>query len=90
MDFELRIPKGISVPIWISIGFQQGDRRGSQILNNDTFCRPPLTSAECNIGTQKYPDSAILLICNDDDYSQIFGQIKEASRAPAKDGIHEP
>ena len=49
------------------IGFQQNDRQHDQNLNNDTFCRPPVTSAQCIIGTEKYPDSAILLNYNDDD-----------------------
>ena len=35
----------------------------------------PITSAQCVIGTEKYPDSAILLNYDDDDYSQGYGQI---------------
>ena len=56
-------------------------------MNNDTFYRPPVTSAQCNIGTEKYTDSAILLNYNDDDYNQGYGQIKEAFKALAKDDI---
>ena len=37
----------------------------------------PVTSAQCIIGTEKFPDSAILLNYNDDDYSQGYGQNKE-------------
>ena len=47
----------------------------------------PVTSAQCIIGTEKYPDSAILLNYDDDDYSQGYGQIKEAFRALTKDNI---
>ena len=47
-NFEL----GINVPIWIIIGFQQRDRQDSQNLDNDTFCRLPVVSAQCNIGTE--------------------------------------
>ena len=36
---------------------------------------------------RKYPDSAILLNYNDDDYSQGCGQIKEAFKALTKDHI---
>ena len=67
--FELGTQEGINVPIWITIGFQQSDRQHDQNLNNDTFYRPPVISAHCIIGTEKYLDSAILLNYNDDDYS---------------------
>ena len=50
----------------------------------------PVTSAQCVIGTEKYPDSAILLIYDDDDYSQGYGQIKEAFKALTKDNILQP
>ena len=68
--------EGIKVPIWISRGFQQRDRQDSQNLNNDTFYRPPVTSTHCIIGTEKHPDSAILLNYDDDDDTQGYGQIK--------------
>ena len=61
-----------------------------QNLNNDTFCRLPVTSAQCIIGTERYPDSAILLNYDEDDYSQRYGQIKEAFRALAHDNILQP
>ena len=67
--FELGTQEGINVPIWIFVAFQQNDRQSDQILNNDTFYRPLVTSAQCIIGTEKYPDSSILLNYNDDDYS---------------------
>ena len=59
-------------------------------MNNDTFYRPLVTSAQCIIGTEKYPDSGILLNYNDDDYSQGYGQIKEAFKALTKDNILQP
>ena len=59
-------------------------------MNNDTFYRLPVSSAQCIIGTEKYPDSAILLNYDDDDYSQGYGQIKEAFRALTKDNILQP
>ena len=88
--FELGTQEGINVPIWIFVAFQQMDRQNDQNLNNDTFFRPPVTSAQCIIGTEKYPDSAIFLNYNDDDYSQGYGQIKEASKALTKDDIPQP
>ena len=52
--------------------------------------RPPVTSAQCIIGTDIYPDSAILLNYNDDDYSQGYGLIKQAFKDLTKDDILEP
>ena len=56
-------------------------------MNNDTLCKPLVTSAQCIIGTEKYPDNGILLNYNDDDYSQGYGQIKEAFKALTKDNF---
>ena len=69
-SFELGTQEGINCPICIIIGFQQSDRQQYQNLNIDTFYRPPVTSAQCIIGTEKYPDSALFLNYNDDDYNQ--------------------
>ena len=48
--FELGTQVGINVPMQCIVGFQQKDSHDSQILNNDAFDRPPLTSAHCIIG----------------------------------------
>ena len=58
-NFELGSHEYMNVPIWIIIGFQQRDRQDSQNLNNGTFCRLPVISAQCFIGTEKYPDAGI-------------------------------
>ena len=89
-NFELGSHENMNVPIWIIIGFQQRDRQDSQNLNNDTFCRLPVVSAQCIIGTEKNPDAGILLNYDDDDYSQGYHQIKEAFRALTKDSILQP
>ena len=47
----------------------------------------PISSAQCIIGTEKFPDSAILLNYDDDDYSQGDGKIKEAFNSLTKDNI---
>ena len=52
-DFELGSQENMNVLIWIIVGFQQRSRQDSQNLNNDTFCRLPVTSAQCIIGTEK-------------------------------------
>ena len=89
-NFELGTQEGINVPIWIIIGFQQRNRQNSQNEKNDKFYRPSVISAQCIIGTEKYPDSGILLIYDDDDYNQGYGRIKEAFRALAKDDLLQP
>ena len=61
-NFELGSHEGINVPLWIIVGLQQKDREDSQNLNNDTFCRVPVTCAQCIIGTEKYPDGNIKLL----------------------------
>ena len=89
-NFELGSQENMNVTIWIIIGFQQEDRQDSQNLNNDSFCRLPVVSAQCVIGTEKYPDAGILLNYDDDDYSQGYHQIKEAFKALTKDDILQP
>ena len=69
-NFELGSQESMNVPIWINIGFQQRDRQDSQKLNEDTFCRLPVVSAQCVIGTEKYTDAGIILNYDDPDYSQ--------------------
>ena len=89
-NFDLGSQENMNVPIWIIIGFQQQDRQDSQNRNNDTFCRLPVVSAQCIIGTEKYPDTSILSNYDDDDYSQGYHQIKEAFKALTKDDILQP
>ena len=89
-NFELGSQENMNVPRWINIGFQQQDRQDSQNLNNDTFCRLPVVSAQCATETEKYPDAGILLIYDDDDYSQGYHQFKECFRALTKDDILQP
>ena len=88
--FELRTQEGINIPTWIFAAFQQNDRQHDQNLNNDTFVRLPVISAQVVIGTERYPDSGILINYDDDDYSQGYGQIKEAFKALTKDDILQP
>ena len=88
--FGIGTQEGINVPIWIYVVFQQSDRQPHQNLNNDTFHRMPVTPPHGNIGTEKDPDTGVLLNYNDNDYSQGYGQIKEAFKALTKDNILQP
>ena len=89
-SFELGLQQGFNIPTWIFVVFQQNERQHDQNLNNDTFVRLPVISAQVVIGTERYPDSAILLNYEDDDYLQGFGQIKEAFRVLTKVDILQP
>ena len=59
--FELGTQESINVPIWVSVVFQQMDRQNDQNLNNDAFVRLPVVFAQIVIGTERYPDTGILL-----------------------------
>ena len=59
--FELDTKEGNNVPIWIFVVFQQMHRQNDQNLNNDTFYKMPITSAQVVIGTEKYPEAGIFL-----------------------------
>ena len=88
--FELSSQENMNMPVWIIIGFQQQDGQDSQNFKNDTFCRLPVVSAPCIIGTEKYPDAVISLIYDVDDYSQGYHQIEEAFKASTKNDIFQP
>ena len=88
--FELGTQESNNFPTWIFVAFQQNDRQQDQNLNNDTFVRIPVISAQVVIGTERYHDSGILLNYDDDDYSQGYGEIKEAFKALTKDDILKP
>ena len=88
--FELGTQEGIIIPTWVFVAFQENDRQHDQNLSNDTFVRLPVLSAQVVSGTERYPDSGILLNYEDDDYSQGYGQIKEAFKALTKDDILKP
>ena len=88
--FELGTQEGINIPTWIFVAFQQNDRQHDQNLNNDNFVKLPVIPAQVVIGTERYPDSGILLNYDDDDYSQGYGQLKEAFKSLTKDVILQP
>ena len=89
-NFGLGTQEGINVPLWIYVVFQQNDRENDQILNNNTFVRLPITSTQVIIGTEKYSDNVILINYDDDDFSEGYGQIKEAFEVITKDDILQP
>ena len=89
-NFEKGTQESINDLIWIFAIFQQSDRQHDQNLNNNTFHRTPVRSVQCNIGTEEYPCSAILVNFDDDENSQGYGQMKEAFKALTQDDILQP
>ena len=89
-DFELGSQEGVNVFIWIFVIFQRSHRQHDQNLNNDTFYRMPVTSAQCIIGSVKYPDSDNFLNYDDDYYFQGYSEVKEDFRLPTKVDIFQP
>ena len=61
-----------------------------RIQTNGTFYRPLVTSAQCIIGTEKYPHCGNLLNFIDEDYSQGCSQIKETVEVLVKDDVLQP
>ena len=61
-----------------------------QTLNHDTFFRPPVSSAQYNILTEKYTDADIYSIHCDHTSSQCYIHIEEAFRCLTKDEILQP
>ena len=49
-----------------------------------------MISAQVVIGTETYPDTAILFNFSDDEYSQSYGERKEAFEALTKDDVLQP
>ena len=88
--FGIGTGEEINRPLWIIVGFQQRDRQNSQNLNNDTFYRHSVISSQCIIGTERYPDSGMVINYDDDCYSQGYGQTKEVFKALTKDDIFQP
>ena len=86
---ELESQEGNNIPILSISGFEQRDRQNSQNLNNDSFCRLPVTSAHCIIRKEKIPDVGILLIYVDVDYCQEYLRFEEVSRALTKKHISQ-
>ena len=67
-NFEVGSQESANGPTLTIVGFQQRDRQDSQNLNNDIFCRLPVTFAQCIFGKEKIADLATLIYCDADDY----------------------
>ena len=59
-------------------------------MNNDTFYRTPVASAQCIFGTEKCPDSGIFLNYDDDNFFQSYSQTKEIFKALTENDLLQP
>ena len=73
--------------IWKLVGFQNRDKQSSEYLNKDIPGRLLVDSAQSIIGTGRNLEPGLLLHYDNDDYSQGYEQINEASRALTQDEI---
>ena len=52
---ELGFGDGIDIPIDVLVGLLRRDQFNQQQQRNDTFNRPSVVSAQCVIGTERFP-----------------------------------
>ena len=67
--------------------FQLIDAQNSQVLNSDTFYKPPLTSDQYIIGTDNCINAGITWNYPDDDYFDGYQEIEGAFWVQSKDDI---
>ena len=74
--FELGNSNNESGPIFVIVGFQARNKIDSQIHNNATFDKLPISFAVCQIGSEKYPDDGIECDYDRDKYDQAYSEIE--------------
>ena len=73
--FELGNSNNESCPNFLIVGFQAKNKIHSQIHNNATFDKLPISNAVCKIGSEKYPDDGIECDYDRDKYDQAYSEI---------------
>ena len=85
--FELGVGDGIVILIYARVEFMQRDQFNQQHQNNDTFYRPSVLNAQCNIGSEKFPDAGLNCNYAIDKYSQAYVEFVSCFRPLAKDNL---
>ena len=75
--FELGNSNNESCPIFVIVGFQARNKIDSQIHNNATFDKLPISNAVCKIGSEKYPDDGKQSDYDRDKYDQAYSEIEK-------------
>ena len=88
--FDVGVGDGIDIPIYVTVGFMQGDQFNQQHQSNDTFYRPSIVKAKCVVGSGKFPDAGVNCNYAIDKYSQAYGENVSCFRHLAKDKILQP
>ena len=79
--------EGIIISHWIFEKFQQRDWHNSAIESNDSLFRPLVAKTQRLKGKKNHLGAGILLNYNDDDFSQVYLQTKEAFKALTREDI---
>ena len=87
---ELAVGHIVDTPIYVVIGFTKRDQINQQHQNKDTFHRPSVVNAQCNIAIEKFPDAGINCKYASDKYSKKYGEIVSCFRHLAKDNTLKP
>ena len=88
--FELGNSDTVSCPIFVIVGFQARNKIDSQIHNNATFDRLPISNAVCKIGSEKYPDDGIECDYDHDNYDQAYGEIENFYHLKSETNLLNP
>ena len=82
---ELGFGDGIGLPIYVINGFMLSYQFNQQHQNNDTFCRPSVVNAKCNISNERFPELGKSCNYTIDKYSPAYGEIVSCFRLLAKE-----
>ena len=91
--FQLGVETSTVVPSNIIVEFQQTEHINVQTLCSDSFHRPYVSGAQCNMGMEQYPNAGIHLNSEDEFHPQGCGQNIECIEHITKDAIlqlHRP
>ena len=74
--FEIGQETSIDIPLQIIVGFQSIERLQSQTQNNGVFDQLNITSAQCRIGTDRYPDQPYTLDYTRNKYNDAYEAVR--------------
>ena len=86
--FGWRIRSTLS--IYDIVGIQQKDRFNKQLLNDDSFFKPPVKFAECVKGTETCSDAGLKIYYAQDEYNEDCSQVVSCFNYLTEDDILQP
>ena len=79
-----------STPTFVNVAFRARKIIDSQIHNNATFDRLPISNAVCKIGSEKYPDDEKECDYDRDKYDQAYSEIENFYHLKSETNLHNP